>query len=57
VLLQNHDPFADTRRKRIADQQDDYHKRQHRHMLISPPRNDAFAEGNVILPRELLLIP
>jgi len=48
VLSQNHDPFADTRRKRIADRMDDYHKRQQRHMLISPMRSDPFAEGNVI---------
>ena len=39
------DPFAAHKRQRIVDRQDDYHRRQMRHMLISPVRGDPFADG------------
>eukprot|EP01137_Pigoraptor_chileana_P027376 Opistho-2@9895 len=38
------DPFADTRRKRIADREDEYHARR-MHRMLSPERVDAFAGG------------
>ena len=46
VLLQGakDDPFAETRRKRIVDRQNEYQQR-FRNMLISPARADVFADG------------
>ncbi|XP_054273013.1 smad nuclear-interacting protein 1 [Macrosteles quadrilineatus] len=38
------DPFADKRRKTIAEKEDDYRKR-HRKLVISPERVDPFADG------------
>ncbi|KAJ8679543.1 hypothetical protein QAD02_015330 [Eretmocerus hayati] len=40
----DYDPFADRRRPTIADREDEYRKRRQR-MIISPDRNDPFAEG------------
>lgn len=39
------DPFAAHKRQRIVDRMDEYHQRQMRHMLISPAREDPFADG------------
>jgi len=44
ITHENHDPFTDTYCKRIANRLDDYHRRQYRLVLISPPRNDPFYE-------------
>lgn len=50
-LLQSdkdYDPFADKRRPTIADREDEYRQKRRR-MIISPERNDPFAEGMLIL--------
>uniref|UniRef100_A0A6M2DTF6 Putative splicing factor 3b subunit 1 n=1 Tax=Xenopsylla cheopis TaxID=163159 RepID=A0A6M2DTF6_XENCH len=40
----DYDPFADRRRPTIADREDEYRQKRRR-MIISPERNDPFAEG------------
>ncbi|XP_013146010.1 PREDICTED: splicing factor 3B subunit 1 [Papilio polytes] len=40
----DYDPFADKRRPTIADREDEYRQKRRR-MIISPERNDPFAEG------------
>jgi len=38
------DPFAQHRQPTIAEREDEYRARR-RQMVISPPRNDPFADG------------
>ncbi|KAJ9601099.1 hypothetical protein L9F63_000734, partial [Diploptera punctata] len=39
----DYDPFAERRRPTVAEREDEYKRR--RRMIISPERNDPFAEG------------
>ena len=44
MYWQDIDPFAETRRKRIAERESDYQARRHQ-AVISPERADPFADG------------
>ena len=43
--LQDDDPFMGNRQKRIVERMDEYHLRHRRNFLISPARQDPFADG------------
>ncbi len=44
------DPFAENRQRRIIERMDEYHLRMRRNYLITPPRQDPFADGKSLPP-------
>lgn len=43
--LQDYDPFAEHKPKKVRDRDNDYKKQQRPAMMISPARHDPFADG------------
>jgi splicing factor 3B subunit 1 len=50
------DPFADTRRPKIIDRHDDYHRRKMANMFYSPFRADPFGKLLQLVPISLVLL-
>ena len=45
---QEYDPFAEHKRDKIIDRENDYSKERRRQMIISPERHDPFADGELV---------
>ena len=56
MFQETDDLLAATKRRRIVEKQDEYHKRMYNNMTISPRRTDPFADGKYVTSRVVIYI-